>query len=160
MLSIHTLLSSTNESSRTACIEGIDQDIEFTLLLISSVPFISHSGKQCWPVTADQDWVVIGLGTSKGNKGQVSNYMLKCKCHSRPRRLQGNGWKLRDADEPASAFMADLGSRRMALQPREHQPGTELKDTGRNCDERHMMVSGNLKRPEISINNEQCIQHL
>lgn len=40
------------------------------------------------------------------------------------------------------------GSRKNGPAAQEHQPGTELKDTGRHCDERHMMVSGNLKRPE------------
>ena len=160
MLSIHTLLFSTNESSRTACIEGIDQDIEFTLLLISSAPLISHSGKQCWPVTPDQDWVVTGLGTPKGNKGQVSIYMLKCEWHSCPGGFKGVAAPQRMRISQHLHSRQTWGSRKNGPAAQEHQPGTELKDTGRNCDERHMMVSENLKRPEHQSTMNNVYKHL
>ena len=77
-----------------------------------------------------------------------------------PRRFQGSGCSSEDADKPASAFTADLGSRKNGPAAQEHQPGTELKDTGRNCDERHMMVSENLKRPEHQSTMNNVYKHL
>lgn len=76
------------------------------------------------------------MGTSKGNKGQVSNYMLKCKCHSRPRRLQRE-WlgSSEDADEPAS-FCLNLGEQEEALQPRSISQELDKEFTGRNCDKK------------------------
>lgn len=65
-LNAHTYLFSTNEVSREDCREGIHQGVGSTLLLISLLPFILHSGKQCHPVTADQDWAGEQWGTSQG----------------------------------------------------------------------------------------------
>lgn len=88
--------------------------------------------------------------------------MLKCKCHEKAAQEASKGMAeaQRIPDEPASAFASRPGGAgRMALQP-EHQPGTELKDTGRSCDERHMMVSGNLKRPEHQSAMNNVYKHL
>ena len=121
---------------------------------------ISHSGKQHWPVTADQDWVVTGLGTPKRNKGQVSIYMLKCKCHSCPGGLKGMAAPQRMQISQHLHSRQTWGSRKNGPAAQEHQPGTELKDTGRNCDERHMMVSENLQRPEHQSTMNNVYKHL
>lgn len=136
------------------------QDIEF----YSAVNFLCAIYFTFWQAmltrTADQDWVVTGLGTPQGNKGQVSIYIWNASVTAAPGCFKGMAAAQRMQISQHLHSWQTWGSRKNGPAAQEHQPGTELKDTGRNCDERHMMVSGNLKRPEHQSTMNNVYQHL
>lgn len=130
-------------------VKGVHQGVCFTLLLISFLPLIWHSGEQCCPVPADQDWAGRQWWGSLGDKGNVSVCISECKSQQFLKdSTKSGGWRR----------AGDKGEYRPQNEGCPYSPGRSTRNPTKG-----LKVHNGLRKFEkngTAITDEQCVQDL